>query len=174
MKQGRSVALTAQELTVIEHVLAELSVADLATKIGLVQAQCLQTALSKIALATRTHDDVDLVGSLPATGFAHPLGVMLDEQSLTIWIDGEAFVCKPTSFRILSCLVDKSGQWVRADALALEVLGGSFQKGASNLRWHVLQARRALGARGAFLHSDNRLGYMFDVAPCSRKHCSIR
>jgi len=167
------VELTGQELTAIEHALAHLSVTELATTVGLVQARCLQSALGKIALAARSRYAADgLAGSQLVTTVDHLRAVTLEEPSLTIIILGERFVCKPTSFRMLSCLVDKGGQWVRADVLAREVLNTCFQKGASNVRWHVLQARRALGARGALLHSDNRLGYMFDLAPCSRKHCT--
>jgi hypothetical protein len=98
--------------------------------------------------------------------------MMLEEHSLTVVILGERFPCKPISFRLLSYLIHRQGTWVRSEVLAREALQTSFQGGASNLRWHVFQARHALDLRGTLLHSDNRLGFMFDFALCGRRHCA--
>jgi DNA-binding response OmpR family regulator len=169
------VLLTAQELAAVEFALVDFSMIQGAPENGRVEARCVRSALSKIARATRAPNPThDLAGSLSAMGSKHQRQVTLDEPALTITIFGEPFVCKPTGFRTLSRLIQESGQWIRADVLARDVLGVCFQKGASNLRWHVLQARRTLGAHGVFLHGDNRLGYMFDLVPCSRKHCGAR
>lgn len=100
--------------------------------------------------------------------------MVLDEQSHTVMILGDRFTCKPTSFRLLSHLIHRRGTWVRSASLQRDVLQTSFHEGASNIRWHVLQVRRALGPRGVLLHSDNRLGFMFDLAPCDRRHCAAR
>jgi len=170
--------LTVQELTAIEHILARFSVNELAVQLGLADPSMgpvLASVLRKVGMAARCREANDSLGHTEvATSFDSRSGVTLQEQSQTVTILGERFVCKPTSFRVLSCLINSGGQWVRAEVLARDVLNTCFQKGASNVRWHVLQARRALGARGAFLHSDNRLGYMFDLAPCARKHCRVR
>jgi DNA-binding response OmpR family regulator len=169
------VLLTAEELAAVEFALVDFSMVEGAPENERVEARCLRSALSKIARATRAPDPSDdLAGSPSAMATEHRPRVTLDEPSLTVTIFGEPFVCKPTGFRTLSRLIHQSGQWVRADVLARDVLGVCFQKGASNLRWHVLQARRALGAHSVFLHGDNRLGYMFDLVPCSRKHCDAR
>jgi DNA-binding response OmpR family regulator len=165
------VALTAQELAVVKLALVDLWTEEGKPKLGHVQARYLQSALGKITGATRAREPNDDAARPPRS---EDRPVMLDEPSLAITIRGQRFVCKPTSFRLLSFLVHQRGQWVRAEALARDVLGVCFQKGASNLRWHALQARRALGAQSALLHGDNRLGYMFDLSPCSRRHCSVR
>jgi hypothetical protein len=72
------VELTVQELTAIEHALAHFSVTELAVTVGLVQAQCLQSALGKIALAARSRYAADgLAGSQLVTAFDHLRAVTL-------------------------------------------------------------------------------------------------
>jgi len=101
--------------------------------------------------------------------------VIFDHRRETrVAILGQRFACKPTSFRLLAYLIHRAGRWIRAEMLGREVLQTSFQHGASNVRWHVLQARRTLDSRGGLLHSDNRLGFMFDIAECHRRHCASR
>jgi DNA-binding response OmpR family regulator len=171
------IELTLDELAAIEHALARVFTEEMRSK--LVRRREHAAALGS-ALLTDT-----AIGMWPArpggsTASIFPQGaqlrdrqlVLLDEHALAVTILGERFACKPTSFRILSHLIHRRGHWVRAEALKREVLQTSFQDGASNVRWHVLQARRALGSRRELLHSDNRLGFMFELARCDRRHCA--
>src|SRR5262245_1963610 len=70
--------------------------------------------------------------------------VSLAEDRLAIVISGRVLHCKPVSFQLLAYLIRQRGRWVRAEALRRDVLRVSMQPGASNVRWHVLQARRSL------------------------------
>ena len=78
---------------------------------------------------------------------------------------------KPTSFKLLCYLAEFEGQWIGTATLRERVLGTHFAQGASNLRWHILQIRKSLGVLAAFVHSDNRLGFMFAMESCERIHC---
>jgi DNA-binding response OmpR family regulator len=78
---------------------------------------------------------------------------------------------KKTSFGVFAYLSEHAGIWVPADELRSAVLKTNCHKGASNVRWHVLQARRALGPLSWCLHSDQRRGYMFSTNACGGSHC---
>jgi hypothetical protein len=158
---GWNVGLGPVELTVIAHALAHISSDQISARLGCDSS----TANALLArLRNETHRFAGVLDGAPV--------LALDEASLTVNIQGEEISCKPIGFRLLSYLIERRGQWVRSEALGRIVLQCAFQRSASNLRWHVLQARRALGRRRTSLHSDNRLGFMFDLAPCGRRHCA--
>lgn len=90
---------------------------------------------------------------------------------MEIRVGASTVILKPTSHALLAYLVGRRGRWVRAEELGSNVLGTTFERHASNLRWHVLQTRRALGGLSPALHSDNRLGFMFELEECGRPHC---
>ena len=75
---------------------------------------------------------------------------------------------------MLSYLIRQRGRWIAADILRREVLNTCTQPGASNVRWHIFQARRAMLPLADLLHSDRVLGYMFDLVPCRRRHCGLQ
>jgi hypothetical protein len=146
--------------------LARVSAEEVAARLG-------QPPGDAAAVVSRLRDKTAALEALGTRLHGQPV-LMVDEESHTAVILGDRFTCKPTAFRLLSHLIRRPGTWVRSDSLQREVLGASAHDRASNVRWHVLQARRALGVRCALLHSDNRLGYMFDLAPCDRRHCASR
>jgi len=157
--------LTLEEMATITCALARVSIEEVAARLGrspgdagiLVARLLSKTAAA--ALSTRLQDQ--------------PL-VTLDDASCAVTILDDRFTCKPISFRLLSHLINRQGSWVRSESLQREVLQASVHDGASNIRWHVLQARRAFGLHARLLHSDNRLGFMFAVALCDRRHCAAR
>lgn len=158
------IELTFDELAAIQCALARVSAEEVAARLGRSPGDAgtlVSSVLSKTAAAVGTR----LQGQ--------PV-MMVDEPSQTITILGDRFTCKPISFRLLAHLMHRQGSWVRSESLRREVLQSSVHDGASNIRWHVLQARRALGLHARLLHSDNRLGFMFDLAPCDRRHCAPR
>jgi DNA-binding response OmpR family regulator len=158
--------LTSNELAAIACALARVSAEDVAARLGRPPGEA---AVLVSGLRDKTAALVALGGQLQG----QPL-IMVDEESHTVMLLGDRFTCKPTAFRLLSHLIRRPGTWVRSESLQREVLGACAHDRASNVRWHVLQARRALGVRSGLLHSDNRLGFMFDVAPCDRRHCASR
>lgn len=100
-----------------------------------------------------------------------PSGIVVDRSCMAIAIAGHHLAFQPTSFRLVSHLIDNYGQWVRSDVIRATVLRTTIQPGASNIRWHVLQARLALCDFRTALHSDRALGVMFRLTPCERRHC---
>jgi DNA-binding response OmpR family regulator len=164
MSRTCRIELTLDELTAIQYALARVSAEEVATRLGRPPGDTgplVSSLLSKTAaaLSTRLQDQ--------------PV-VMLDDVSHAVTILGDRLACKPTSFRLLSYLIHRQGSWVRSGSLQREVLQTSAHDGASNIRWHVLQVRRSLGLRAGLLHSDNRLGFMFDLTLCDRRHCAAR
>ena len=165
MSRTWKIELTMDELAAIQCALARVPIEDVAARLGRgpgdagVLIARLLTKAAAAALSTRPLDQ--------------PV-VMLDEASHGVTILGDRFNCKPISFRLLSHLIHRQGSWVRSESLQREVLQVSMQDGGSNIRWHVLQARRALGLHAGLLHSDNRLGFMFGIALCDRRHCAAR
>jgi DNA-binding response OmpR family regulator len=99
--------------------------------------------------------------------------IVVDWSRLAIAIGGDTFVFQPTSFRLIAHLIDNYGRWVRAETIRAAVLLSAVQPGASNVRWHVLQARLALGDFRKALHSDRSLGVMFQLTSCDRRHCGL-
>jgi DNA-binding response OmpR family regulator len=165
MSRTWKIELTLDELAAIQCALARVSIEEVAARLnrslddaGILIARLLSQAAAA-ALSTRPQDQ--------------PL-IMLDEASYLVTIMGDRFNCKPISFRLLSHLIRRQGSWVRSESLQRDVLQASVHDGASNIRWHVLQARRALGQHAGLLHSDNRLGFMFGLASCDRRHCAAR
>ena len=158
------IELTFDELAAIQCALARVSAQEVAARLGRSPGDA-GTVVSRVLSKTAAAVGTRLQGQ--------PL-LMLDESSQTITILGDRLTCKPISFRLLSHLIDLQGSWVRSESLRREVLQASIHDGASNIRWHVLQARRALGLHARLLHSDNRLGFMFDLVPCDRRHCAAR
>jgi DNA-binding response OmpR family regulator len=173
------VELTVDEMRALEHARAHLCEDEMGAE--LVRDPAVRSAVSRLLGGTALTPAAWSFGIDAGGGAAVPpkaaaetvtQSLTLEGESLTVTICGERFVCKPISFRLLSRLIERRGQWIRTEALGREVLQAAFQQGASNVRWHVLQARRALGWRGGLLHSDNRLGFMFDFAACARRHCA--
>ena len=155
-----TIQLTLEELAVIEHALSRLSAEE-------IDPESARSQSATRALLSR------FLGTAAPTSKWSDNGspLSLDEDSLTVTVANEHFACKPTSFRVLAHLIHRRGRWIRSEELRSQVLATTFQQDASNIRWHVLQARRALGSRANWIHSDNRLGFMFDLAPCGRRHC---
>jgi DNA-binding response OmpR family regulator len=157
-----NLTLSNEEIAVIEHALAHISGDEISARLGWDSS-----AANSLLVCLRGKTD-----RASAALDCAPV-VALDEASLAVNISGEQVACKPTSFRLLAYLIERRGRWVQSETLGRDVIQSAFQRSASNLRWHVLQARRALGRRGPSLHSDNRLGFMFDLAPCGRRHCAV-
>ncbi|HMJ13122.1 MAG TPA: hypothetical protein VK524_16995 [Polyangiaceae bacterium] len=97
----------------------------------------------------------------------------LDFDRRVVEINAQQFRLKKTGFALVSHLVQRAGTWVSSGELRDEVLRTHFAAGASNIRWHMLEARRALGAAAGCLHSCRR-GYMFALAACGTAHCRLR
>lgn len=169
------VELTLDELIAIERALSRVTAA------GAFQHEDVRVweSLRKIALALAplrgaAAESTDTLSTSPSRhNDPRRPAILLDEASLTVSLWGRRFPCKPTSFRLLAHLIHNQGRWIRSEALKHEVLQVSVQPGASNVRWHVLQARRALHTADRFLHSDCRLGYMFTLDRCDRRHCAL-
>jgi DNA-binding winged helix-turn-helix (wHTH) protein len=160
------IELTLDELATVEFALVRVATDEVAAWLGRPPADAgkvVSSLLNKTAAVVGWGKNLE----------GHQ-AVVLDEGSYTVTILGERFACKPTSFRLLSHLIQRQGSWVRSESLQRDVLQTSVHDGASNIRWHVLQARRALGLRGELIHSDHQLGFMFDLAPCDRRHCTMR
>ncbi|HEY6560964.1 MAG TPA: hypothetical protein VI072_26995, partial [Polyangiaceae bacterium] len=98
--------------------------------------------------------------------------VKLDSYAYVATIGARRAAFKKTSFRLFAYLVERAGQWTGTKDLQANVLQACCRVGASNVRWHVLEARRALGPMRWCLHSDSRRGYMFDMQPCGLTHCN--
>jgi DNA-binding response OmpR family regulator len=169
------IELTLHELRLIEHALARLSTEKLDFESGheAPATASLRTRLLQSAASTSSGGPaVPRPGGTDRPAAVSGSAYAIDEQSLTVIISNDRFNCKPISFRLLSHLIDQRGRWIRTDELRRQVLATTFEQDASNVRWHILQARRALGGRANLIHSDNRLGFMFDPHPCARRHCT--
>src|SRR5262245_49429232 len=164
MSRTWKIDLTLDELATIEFALLRVSAEEVAAWLGRPPVEAGKVVSSLL------HKTAAVVGW--GKHLQDQPAVVLDEESHTVTIMGDRFACKPTSFRLLSHLIQRQGSWVRSESLQREVLQTSVHDGASNIRWHVLQARRALGLRGGLIHSDHQLGFMFDLAPCDRRHCT--
>lgn len=105
----------------------------------------------------------------PAT--APPAAVGLDEAAYVATIGDWRASFTKTSFRLFAYLAERRGQWRSPAELQANVLKACCREGASNVRWHVLEARRALGPMRWCVHGDSRRGYMFDMRPCGLSHC---
>ena len=174
-----TIQLTLEELTVIEHALTRLSAEETDRELDRepsLTASLLSRLLGKTAPSSHWSrvSSSDCADVSPAPIAVHDPWLSLDEDSLTVTISNERFVFKPTAFRLLSHLIHRRGRWIRTDKLRRDVLATAFDQHASNVRWHVLQVRRALGSHAHLIHSDNRLGFMFDPSPCGRRHCWSR
>ncbi len=158
-----SLRFTEEELSLIGFALTRLSSVEIVQRLQCSTEKadtCRSTLLGKVDGARTSPPDLPIVS--------------LAEDRLAIEISDHIVRCKPVSFQLLTYLVRHRGSWVRAEALRREVLRASMQPGASNVRWHVLQARRSLGPLSTALHSDNRLGFMFELGDCGQQHCSRR
>ena len=119
------VELTLEELGVIERALTHLFAHEIDARSG-------RKPSAAAALLTR------VLGRTPLTT-SDWSAFSVDEDSLTVTISNERFVCKPTSFRLLSHLIHQRGRWIRTEELRRQVLATAFEQDASNIRWHVLQ-----------------------------------
>jgi DNA-binding response OmpR family regulator len=97
--------------------------------------------------------------------------VRLDSQGFAAFIGSRRTSFRKTSFHLFAYLAERAGQWHRTGELQRNVLQACCTQGASNVRWHVLEARRALGSLRWCVHSDGRRGYMFDLQQCGFAHC---
>lgn len=79
---------------------------------------------------------------------------------------------KRTSFYLFTYLHERAGRWIEAQELQQNVLRAHCRPGASNVRWHVLQARQALGPASFCLHNDRHNRYMFALERCRATHCA--
>lgn len=93
----------------------------------------------------------------------------LDDWSIAL--DSRPIRLTEVQYGIVARLVASTGEWVRTGALQKEVLKANAARGASNVRFHVLQIRRALGRRAGCLHSRQRRGYMWSPRACDTPHC---
>jgi DNA-binding response OmpR family regulator len=165
MVRTSKIELTLDELAAIQYALARVSPEEVAARLGRSPGDAGTLVSGLLSKTTAAAVGTRLQGQ--------PV-LMLDEASQAVTILGDRFTCKPISFRLLAHLIHRQGSWIRSESLRREILQTSVQDGASNIRWHVLQARRALGLHARLLHSDNRLGFMFDLVPCDRRHCASR
>lgn len=116
--------------------------------------------LSRIhALARRVNPSAKLAGRL-----------RLDTDAYAAHVGDWRASFKKTSFHLFAYLAERAGHWKRTEELQMNVLQAHCSVGASNVRWHVLEARRALGPMRWCLHSG-RAGYMFDMQSCDLAHC---
>lgn len=100
-------------------------------------------------------------------------GVALRDDAHSVMIAGEEFQLTATPFLFLSYLMQRSDQWVRSSTLRASGIVGHFGEAASNVRWHIHNARIALGPTwGYTIHSHRGLGYMFSVRHCGKPHCA--
>src|SRR5262249_11468960 len=74
-------------------------------------------------------------------------------------------------FGLVARLSATPGQWVRSNVLQREVLKAHAAFGASNVRFHILKARAALGTFAMYLHGSQRRGYMWSPHRCDYPHC---
>ncbi len=94
----------------------------------------------------------------------------LNDAEFRIGIEGSVMQLTPTEFRMVRHLVIREGIWVKASELAIH--GGlPLQPGSPNVRWHIHQARRRLGAHAWMLHGSRPSGYMFRRSSCGGHHC---
>ena len=100
--------------------------------------------------------------------------IHLDPHNHTAHIGMWRAQFKRTSFHLFAHLSRRPGAWVKSDELLSKVLRTHCSPGASNVRWHVLQTRRALGPLSWHLHGDPHFGYMYHTASCGRPHCHLR
>ena len=77
-----------------------------------------------------------------------------------------------TGYALFAYLAAQPGRWAHAEELRQHVLRTYYAPGASNLRWHVLQVREALGPLRWCLHGARHRGYMFDLHRCGVAHCT--
>jgi DNA-binding response OmpR family regulator len=122
-------------------------------------------------------DTAELLGTIDrlarrlATVEALSAEVQVHSDSCAVRFGERKVLFKKTSFSIVQYLCERAGSWVTSEELRRNVLRTNYCPGASNIRWHVLQAREALSAHSWALHGDNRKGYMFKMAGCGLAHC---
>ena len=107
-----------------------------------------------------------------------PARVELRERDCAVTIDGKLARLTQTQFRVLEYVFMRSGQWVRGSELQSDAIKvpATHQDDPSNVRFHVHGIRARLSdvdsSYGRFLHSERRLGYMWDIGTCGRAHCT--
>jgi DNA-binding response OmpR family regulator len=99
------------------------------------------------------------------------LDVHLEANAMAVDIGSWRTHFTKTGFDLFACLARHTGVWITTEELRRRVLRTSFAPGASNVRWHVLKAREALGPFSWCLHGDRQRGYMVKLGSCDAFHC---
>jgi DNA-binding response OmpR family regulator len=97
--------------------------------------------------------------------------VVFHEHDWTVSIHSYVARLTEAQFRILAHLIAMSGRWVRTQSLQDRALASHATIGASNVRYHVMNARIALGPHAEHLHGWQRRGYMWSFKHCDTPHC---
>jgi DNA-binding response OmpR family regulator len=97
--------------------------------------------------------------------------IELRDHDWTIAFSGSVMKFTEAQYRIAAYLIGRTGEWVRTTTLQTEVLMAHAALGASNVRFHVLKMRAALGEHAVHLHSWQRRGYMWSTSSCDAPHC---
>jgi DNA-binding response OmpR family regulator len=137
------------------------------------EVECLARIARRCAQQRHTSPVIVSKGSFAETDRRpETAAIELREHDWTVVCEGRATRLTPVQFRIVAHLKERATQWVRSAELQRDALEVHAATGASNVRFHVLRLRTALGASGAHLHSWQRRGYMWSEASCEAPHCS--
>ena len=96
--------------------------------------------------------------------------VLVNPNALSVRIEDVEARLPEVGYKVFIRLLASADRWVRSNDLAT-AWDTTFQRGASNLRWHIKELRHALGPVEHNVHSDVKLGYMFSLSRCGEKHC---
>lgn len=92
-------------------------------------------------------------------------GVVLDRQSRTVSVDGEAVNLCNKEFDLLSYLMENQGIVLSRDHILNQVWEYSFYGDSRTVDTHIKKLRSKLPAHKDYIQTIRGLGYKFEVAP---------
>lgn len=89
-------------------------------------------------------------------------GLMIDEGSRTVSVDGVPVILAPKEFELLVFLVKCSGRVVSREELLVKIWGFQFEGGSRVVDNHITKLRRKLGPYSDMIKTVFTVGYRFE------------
>ena len=88
---------------------------------------------------------------------------LLDQERLTLGLNGREFQLTRTQFAIVAYLVRHRNRWRTNESIVDEALSAIHYKGSSVVRFHVYHLRRTLGDHAWCIRWERGKGYLFSL-----------